>query len=303
MSDTSSAWKELARRASESKFSGITSESNDLLGEAELREGILSPNAAGAKTPDAGMGMMPPMMMGGMGAGRGGPAQAAPAGGGAAPSGPATAAAPGGSNGYAPRPGGELPTAKELKPDGGSAGAGEGLSGGGGGAPAPGGGSLPAGDEMPEPAGAPDADTEDEADDGTGAPEDDSAAPEEDVPEATLEQHPAPPSFDEVVGERDELEVQDGFVVEQERMQEIAQLWDELSDQYDQVSSRMPAPPSLGFVEDARMATDELGSFAERRSLEAAKQFLSMSHRMRASARAYQESEDEAVAAVGRQEQ
>ncbi|WP_296140002.1 hypothetical protein [uncultured Tessaracoccus sp.] len=295
MSDTSSAWKELARRASESKFSGITSESNDLLGEAELREGILSPNAAGAKTPDAGMGMMPPVMMGGMGAGRGGPAQAAPAGGGAAPSGPATAAAPGGSSGYAPRPGGELPTAKELKPDGGSAGSGGGLSGGGGGAPAPGGGSLPAGDEMPDPAGGPDDGAEDQADD--------SAAPEEAVPEATLEQEPTPPSIDDVVGEPDELEVKDGFVVEQERMQEIAQLWDELSDQYDQVSSRMPAPPSLGFVEDARTATDELGSFAERRSLEAAKQFLSMSHRMRASVRAYQESEDEAVAAVGRQEQ
>ena len=41
MSELNDIWRELARRASESKFSGVAAESDDLLGSAELRLSLI----------------------------------------------------------------------------------------------------------------------------------------------------------------------------------------------------------------------------------------------------------------------
>lgn len=113
MSEAMDAWLELARRATESKFSGIASDSNDLLSTADIREGKVSPGGGAGRGADAAGNMMPPMMMGGMG-GMGAGAGAAGAGrlggmGGAAGPGAAGAGAP------AARIGGGLPQAKEAK--------------------------------------------------------------------------------------------------------------------------------------------------------------------------------------------
>lgn len=273
MSELNDIWRELARRASESKFSGVAAESDDLLGSAELREGMLSPNAAGG--PNAmggGPGMMPPMMMGGMG-GRGG---GNGSGGGGGLGGPTGSAPAGGApSNYAPRQAGTLASAKELKPEN----AGDAMPGGG----APGGG-MPAGGPM-----AAGDDTMPEGGEGVG----DEAA-EQAAPEASFEAH-AP------AGEGDEVN-RDGFTVEQGKMSEVAELWSQMADAYEHASSRMPAPVSLGFAEKAKVSTDGLASAAERWGHEAAQEFLTISHSMVSSVRAYEESEDMAVTAAGKQE-
>ncbi len=74
------------------------------------------------------------------------------------------------------------------------------------------------------------------------------------------------------------------------------------ADAYGHVSSRMPAPVSLGFAEKAKVSTDGLASAAERWGHEAAQEFLTISHSMVSSVRAYEESEDVAVIAAGKQE-
>ena len=273
MSELNEIWRELARRASESKFSGVAAESDDLLGSAELREGMLSPNAAGG--PNAmggGPGMMPPMMMGGMG-GRGGGNSSGGGGG----LGGSTGSAPAGGapSNYAPRQAGTLASAKEIKPEN----AGDAMPGGG--APAggmPAGGPMAAGDDtMPEGGG----DVADEA-------------AEQAEPGDTFVPH-AP------TGEGDEVN-RDGFTVEQGTMSEVAELWSQMADAYGHASSRMPAPVSLGFAEKAKVSTDGLASAAERWGHEAAQEFLTISHSMVSSVRAYEESEDVAVIAAGKQE-
>ena len=254
MSEANNLWKELARRASESKFSGITPESDDLLGNAELREALLSPNAAAGGVPNAGMGMMPPMMMGGMGAGgRGGQAGATGGGLGGSTGMAAAGAAP--SN-YAPRPAGTLTSAQELKPDapGGAAG---------------GGGPVAAGADTPSAPGS------------AG----DDASPAE-----------------QAVTPSDDAANRDGFTVEQEQLEELAALWAEMSETYERASNAMPAPVSLGFAEQVKVSTDDLASATERWGHEAAQEFLTISHAMVSSARAYAESEDAAVATARTQE-
>lgn len=67
--------RELEQRATESEFSGISADSDDLLDDGELREGLINPNTSGGKSKNSGPGMMPPMMMGGAGAGAGAGAQ------------------------------------------------------------------------------------------------------------------------------------------------------------------------------------------------------------------------------------
>lgn len=275
MSELSEIWRELARRALESKFSGVAAESDDLLGSAELREGLLTPNAGGGPgAMGSGPGMMPPMMMGGMG-GRGGGNGSGGGGGGLGGStGPAPAG--GAPSNYAPRQAGTLTSAKEIKPEN----AGEGMPGGGvpgGGVPA-GGGPMAAGDDaLPE------------GGDNVG----DEAA-EHTEPERTREAN-AP------TGEGDEVN-RDGFTVEQGKMAQVAELWAQVADSYGHASSRMPAPVSLGFAEKARVSTDGLASAAQRWGHEAAREFLSISHSMVSSVRAYEESEDVAVATAGKQE-
>ncbi|WP_297750186.1 hypothetical protein [uncultured Tessaracoccus sp.] len=273
MSELNEIWRELARRASESKFSGVAAESDDLLGSAELREGLLSPNAAGG--PNAmggGPGMMPPMMMGGMG-GRGGGNGSGGGGGLGGSTGPAPAG--GAPSNYAPRQAGTLTSAKEIKPEN----AGDAMPGGA----APGGGM---------PAGGPMAAGGDAMSEGGGGVEDEAA--EQAEPEDTFVPH-AP------TGEGDEVN-RDGFTVEQGRMSEVAELWSQIADAYGHASSRMPAPVSLGFAEKARVSTDGLASAAERWGHEAAQEFLTISHSMVSSVRAYEESEDAAVTAAGKQE-
>ena len=75
MTEPSDEDKELQQRATESEFSGISADSDDLLDDGELREGLINPNASGGKGKNSGPGMMPPMMMGGAGAGTGAGAQ------------------------------------------------------------------------------------------------------------------------------------------------------------------------------------------------------------------------------------
>lgn len=71
MTEPSDQDKELQQRATESEFSGISADSDDLLDDGELREGLINPNASGGKGKNSGPGMMPPMMMGGAGGGAG----------------------------------------------------------------------------------------------------------------------------------------------------------------------------------------------------------------------------------------
>ena len=81
MTTAEEAWDDLFRRAAQSRFAGVTAETDDLMGAADLREGSINPNS-GSKAPGAGAGgpgMMPPMM--GMGGGGGGGGAAAPSGG------------------------------------------------------------------------------------------------------------------------------------------------------------------------------------------------------------------------------
>lgn len=281
MTDAADAWRELARRASESKFSGIRSDSNDLLDAADLREGTMAPGGAANTNADAGGGMMPPMMMGGMGGGGG---QAAPSslggGGGAMPAGGAAPSGP-----YSPRAGGGLPSATELKPaDGGGMPA-------GGAAPS---GRIPGGDI---PAGGAPADephaeeppaSEEAAEDAT---DDTSTEPEETSEEMPPQSGPG----GEDDGEPDDIE-RDGVAVEEEQLAEVAQLWGELSEAYDGLAASMPAPTSLGFLEDARLASDEFASVTQRWGMEAGKEFLSISHQLLNAARSYDEAETAAVA-------
>ncbi|WP_297743156.1 hypothetical protein [uncultured Tessaracoccus sp.] len=59
------------QRVTASEFWGVSADSDDLLADGELREGMINPNASGGKGKNSGPGMMPPMMMGGAGAGAG----------------------------------------------------------------------------------------------------------------------------------------------------------------------------------------------------------------------------------------
>lgn len=158
MSSSDDLWDTLARRAALSKFSGVNSDDDDSLANAELREALLNPNraAGGAGAGAGGPGMMPPMMMGGMGGAGGGAAGGA--GGGLGPSPGSAATGPvgpagmgGGMPPLAPAPtlsaaggvdGGE-PLEDPAMPDLGGAGGGgmPDLGAGGGGMPDPGAGA------------------------------------------------------------------------------------------------------------------------------------------------------------------
>ncbi len=70
-------WKALQRRASTPEFGGVTSETDDELDDVDLTEELINPNASGSRGRPGNNPMMPPMMMGGAGAGAGGQAGAA----------------------------------------------------------------------------------------------------------------------------------------------------------------------------------------------------------------------------------
>ena len=74
MNEAEQAWRELQRRAAESKFGGIRADSDDLLDDPELREALINPNASGGKDGDGQGGTPPPMMMAGVGGSGAGPA-------------------------------------------------------------------------------------------------------------------------------------------------------------------------------------------------------------------------------------
>lgn len=266
MSDASDAWKELARRASESKFSGITANTDDLIREAELREGVINPGDAGAGGPAAGGGMMPPMMMGGMGAGGAGQG-GAPASLGSAGGGSAAAAA---GSGYAPGPR-MVPSSAPASKD---SGAGTG--------PMPGG--VPGG---PMPSG------------GGGGEEPGAVDEQEPLDDVPLEE-PAPEPED-ATDDADDAPG-DGFTVEESQIEEIAQRWSEIADRLAKGGTMMPAPPSLGFASKARLATDDLGSRTQRWNEEAVKEFLNVSHLLVSAARAYGDVEEVSIALASKQE-
>lgn len=272
MSEAEFAWRELQRRASESKFSGITSTSDDLLAENDLGEGVINPNAAAGGAGAGAGGGMPPMMMGGMGGMGGGQG----AGGGGLGGGGLGAAQ--GAAGGAYAPGARyVPGSAPMKDQNAAAGAmpsGSGIPSGGipGGAMPSGGGD--AGGEEPV---------------------------EEETPEEELEEEPAEEPTDEPCDGEDP-EDRDGFTYEEEQMAEIAELWNELSGLLEKMKGSMPAPASLGFAENARFCTDELASDTERWTEQAIKEFLLISHQMMSAARAYSELEDEGVFAVHHQE-
>ncbi|WP_297743005.1 WXG100 family type VII secretion target [uncultured Tessaracoccus sp.] len=67
MTEAEEMWKALQRRAAESTMRGIFAESDDLVDDEDLREGVINPNASGGKGKGGQQGMMPPMMMGGAG--------------------------------------------------------------------------------------------------------------------------------------------------------------------------------------------------------------------------------------------
>ncbi|WP_304325445.1 hypothetical protein [Corynebacterium frankenforstense] len=155
------AWKELQRRASTPEFGGVTSETDDELDDAELGEELINPNASGAKGRPGNNPMMPPMMMGGPGAGAGG--QAGAAAGQLGASGAANMGAVGAANAAGSMRGAALPNATAAGTTGPSgpaglgggalpvSGLGAGLPGGvmaAGGAPATG---IPAGWEPGDP--------------------------------------------------------------------------------------------------------------------------------------------------------
>lgn len=289
MTEAADAWRELQRRAHESKFSGVSSNTDDLMADADLREHLINPNNAGAASQQAGGSMMPPMMMGGMGGGAGGQQQSSLGGGGAAPG----AAAPGGGAAYAPAAGTPAPSAPTVQASGEEA-VPEPELGGLGGAPAGGlggGGGMPAGGEMP--GGAPEGGLEDAGEAGGAGDEAPGSGGE-----STVEMNDT--------GERkdfsDGVENPDGFTVEEQELQEIAQLWEELSDMVGGGSRTMPGPASLGFAADLKPSSDELAGYTQRWAMQAAGEFLSVAHRLISAKRAYDDIEMESFQIAQRQE-
>lgn len=227
-------WVELARRASESKFSGVTSETDDLLGDVFLKEAPLNPSAANGAHGAGAPGMMPPMMMGGMGGGR-----------------EATAASSSGKElgisaptatsqlSYSPREGLPLAEATPVQT-------------------APKGAIAAGADLAPEVSSAP-------AIGGSGQPLGSSAR---------------------------------GVAVGHEQIQSTANLWDELSQMYDKVSTRIPRAKSLGFALAANEVIEKMTEEVHRRGQLAAKEFQTIAEDMRSTSQAYAKAEDEAARAA-----
>ena len=283
MSEAADAWRELQRRAHESKFSGVSSNTDDLMADADIRENLINPNAGGGGGQQAGGGMMPPMMMGGMGAGGGAQQQAGGLGGGSGAA-QGVSAAGGSAGGYSPAAAAAAPSAptvqaaggEEMPEPGGGIPSAGGLSGGG-----PSGGGIPEG-EMPG---------------GEGAPEEE-VAEEEPGGDAQIELNEQPGQMEL----NDSVENPDGFTVEEQELQEIAQLWEELSDTIGIGSREMPGAGSLGFAEDLRPTSDELAGFTQRWAMQAAKEFLGISHQLISAKRAYDDIEAESFRIASSQE-
>lgn len=134
MSEAEQAWEKLAQRAMQSKFSGITADTDDLLADIDIREGKLSSKGNHSNAgQNAGGPMMPPMMMGGMGGMGGAGAAAAPRMG--------TAAAPAAATvGPTPQVGPQAVQPQHLAAGPAAAGVPSGLPSGGPGGPGLGGG-------------------------------------------------------------------------------------------------------------------------------------------------------------------
>lgn len=141
MNQAEEAWRELQRRAAESKFGGIRADSDDLLHDPELREALINPNAAGGRDGEGQGGTPPPMMMAGMGGSGAGPGAVA------APGGAAGAGALGaGAVGAGPAAAGAMGAARAPMAGGGAGAAGAG-GGFGGGSPGGPGGVLASGSD------------------------------------------------------------------------------------------------------------------------------------------------------------
>lgn len=67
MSQQPDPWDKVEARVANSLSQGITADADGRLGDAELEEAPINPDAAGGKAKDGQGGMMPPMMMGGRG--------------------------------------------------------------------------------------------------------------------------------------------------------------------------------------------------------------------------------------------
>ncbi|WP_297752203.1 hypothetical protein [uncultured Tessaracoccus sp.] len=76
MTEAEQAWKMLSESAVAARLGGITSESSDVVDDADITEGRINPHAAGRTAGQrGGTGAMPPMMMGGAGGAQAGAAQ------------------------------------------------------------------------------------------------------------------------------------------------------------------------------------------------------------------------------------
>lgn len=81
VTEAEQAWKMLSESAVAARLGGITSESSDVVDDADITEGQINPHATGRTAGQrGGPGAMPPMMMGGAGGASGAQAGAAQAG-------------------------------------------------------------------------------------------------------------------------------------------------------------------------------------------------------------------------------
>lgn len=262
MTEAEQAWKMLSESAVAARLGGITSESSDVVDDADITEGQINPHATGRTAGQrGGPGAMPPMMMGGAGGASGAQAGAAQAG--AAQSGANTLPAGLGATGPAGVGGvgtGAAGTSSVAAGVGGTSGVAAGAHG------APPGGVMAAGGTNPD--GSPSG-----LYSGTGAPEGTAGG------DAVAGTHGA--------GGRHV----DGYAVEPEHLRRAATGWQAIAHIMGEADQEMQIPHDLGFANVAQGPTNELSQLTKLYAQQASNEFVAIDRRLHGAAGEYDERE------------
>lgn len=261
MTEAEQAWKMLNESAVAARLDGITSESSDVVDDADITEGRINPHAVGRTAGQrGGPGAMPPMMMGGAGGAAGSQAGAARAG--AAQSG--VSSLPGGLGATGPV-GASGVGAGAAGPSSVAAAAGgpSGAAAGAHGAPT---GVMAAGGANPD-------ETPSGMHSGVGASEGTTGG-------------------DAVAGAHDAGDQRvDGYTVEPEHLRRAATGWQAVAHIMGEADQAMQIPHDLGFANVAQGPTNELSQLTKHYAQQASNEFVAIDRRLHGAAGEYDERE------------
>lgn len=294
MTEAEQAWKMLNESAVAARLGGITSESSDVVDDADITEGRINPHAVGRTAGQrGGPGAMPPMMMGGAGGAAGAQAGAARAGAvqpsaqagavqssaqaGAAQSGAAQAGTA--QSGLSGLPGGlAAPGSAGVSSTAGTGGVGASAGVGGIGAAAGGTGGLAAGAHS-TPGGV-------MAAGGTNPDETPSGM------HSGTEASEGTAGGDAVAGTHDAGDQRvDGYTVEPEHLRRAATGWQAVAHIMGEADQAMQIPHDLGFANVAQGPTNELSQLTKHYAQQASNEFVAIDRRLHGAAGEYDERE------------